>query len=133
KRGRVEILLPAAASGRCLGYPRNSIRTSVPACVGEVRTRRYGVRSAGCERVNTDELPTIHQILRRAIQVPAKGQIVSIAEHKPMGLVEIGQRFVPAIVVLAPHANRVVESERSLRLLVDRLTERIRAQKAQVV
>jgi len=50
----------------------------------------------GSERVDADELPHAYHSLRRAAQILAERQIVSIAHHKPVRLIEIRKRFVPS-------------------------------------
>src|SRR5436309_5785411 len=91
------------------------------------------VRRASSEGVDAHELPAIDQVFCRTFQLGTEGHVIGVADNKAVGLVEVGPRFLPAIVVLAADARGVVEPQRSLRLLVDRLAKSVSAKKTQVV
>src|SRR5215510_6895954 len=129
----IEPLLPGPAAGRLVGDAGNPIGAGIAISVGEVATRMDGIGVAGVECVYTHELPALQQKLCSAMLVAAERQVVRVTDHETMGNVVIGARFLGVIVVLVSNTAAIVESQRRLRLFIDRLAPGVGAKEAQAV
>ena len=111
KRSRVKPLLPAAPACGFVGNAHNRVGTRIPAGVGKIRHGVDREWRTGSKRVDAHKLPAIGQKLRGSLQVFSKRHLVSVADHKPVRLIVVGARLLPAIVVLASNTGTVVESQ----------------------